>query len=396
MRIPAAAATVAALATVIPGAALAPAPPAAAQDYPCAIPAPTPTPAAPAGAGEVRRFATGAGVRVAVIDTGVSPNAELSRLVPGADFVTPDAPNPLFDCDGHGTVVAGIIGAASSGIAPDSEILAVRQTSSHYRNRRGGDTVETSGSVRSLAEAIHAALDERARVLNISVVSCVDPRDVGALDATVLHAALNRAEQEGAVVVAAAGNVSENCAQGSFVLPSHFPTVLAVGARESAHELAGYSVSSPAESPPLSAPGAPGPGLSWSGDGFARGSAIDRDTVTPFVGTSFAAPVVAGTVALLLERHPHLSPARVRDVVAAAAQPSGGAVTPLAVVTHLAAEAPAAPAGSTPLVVEPAEVVASPAPARGAFAGSVALLAALAAGCAAALVSRWRSGQTPG
>ncbi len=363
----------------------------AAQDYPCAVPAPAPAPdPAPS---EEHRFATGAGIRVAVIDTGVSPHPELDQLVAGRDFVTPDAPNPLLDCDGHGTVVAGVIAGTTLGVAPGAEIVAVRQTSAHYRNRRGGDDVQTAGSVRSLAEAIHAALDDGSRVINVSVVSCVDQRDAGAIDAHALTAALARAEQEGAVVVAAAGNVSESCTQGSFVFPSHFPTVIAVGARDTRHTVADYSVHVPGDMTPVSAPGTVDTGLAWSGGGFARGTAVDRDSLTPFVGTSFAAPVVSGTVALLLERHPHLSPANVRDIVTRSSQPAGGAITPLAVITHLPAHPPAEGA---PLVVDPAGRRYSAALGRWRVVVTFLGAAAAIASFAALGVSRWRSAQTPG
>lgn len=366
---------------------------ATAQDVPCTAPAPAEVPAAPEWAAELRRFATGAGVRVAVIDTGVSPNGELTHLVPGADLVTPDAPNPLFDCDGHGTVVAGIIAARTTGIAPDAEILAVRQTSAHYRNRQPGDEVEASGSVRSLAAAIHAALDERARVINVSVVSCVDPRDRAAIDSAALDGALARAEAEGAVVVAAAGNVGPHCAQGSYVLPSHSPTVLAVGARESAHAVADFSVAAPEGTPPVSATGTATVGLSWAGGGFASGSAPQRDTVTPFVGTSFAAPVVSATAALLIQRYPHLAPGEIRALITAAAEPAGGAVEPVAALTHVQA---AQRAAAAPLVVEPARGAASPARGRWgwAMAGLAALCALAVAG--ASVVSRWRSARPRG
>uniref|UniRef100_UPI0015F2928B S8 family serine peptidase n=1 Tax=Corynebacterium senegalense TaxID=2080750 RepID=UPI0015F2928B len=347
-------------------------------------------PAPPPWAAELRRFATGAGVRVAVVDTGVSPSPELGRLVGGADLVAPDAPDPLFDCDGHGTVVAGIIAAATTGIAPGAEILSVRQTSAHYRNRREGDAVEASGSLRSLTEAIHAALDEHARVINVSVVSCVDRRDAAAVDASALDDALGRAEAEGAVVVAAAGNVSDTCPQGAHVFPSHSPTVLAVGARDGSHTVAGFSVAPPAGAPLLTAPGTVDTGLSWAGGGFARGSAPDRDTVTPFTGTSFATPVVSATAALLLERDPQLSAAEVRRRIADAAQPAGGAVDPLAVVTHVP---DAAERSVEPLRLAPASRRVSPALQRAALVAG-ALSAALALAGAAAVVRReWRRGR---
>ncbi|MFV8176766.1 S8 family serine peptidase [Mycolicibacterium peregrinum] len=61
------------------------------------------------------QFSTGAGITVGVIDTGVTPNPRLPRLYAGGDYVTGQAGNGgLEDCEGHGTIVASIIGAAPS------------------------------------------------------------------------------------------------------------------------------------------------------------------------------------------------------------------------------------------------------------------------------------------
>ena len=78
-------------------------------------------------------FATGEGVKVAVIDTGVARHDQLRHLSSGADLVAPEDPEPHHDCDLHGTVVAGVIAGHDIGIAPRAEIYAVRQTSAHYR-----------------------------------------------------------------------------------------------------------------------------------------------------------------------------------------------------------------------------------------------------------------------
>src|SRR5690349_4286264 len=77
------------------------------------------------------RFSRGAGQKVAVIDTGVTPNPRLPGLQPGGDYVS--SSNGLVDCDAHGTLVAGIIAAAPgpddafAGVAPDATILSIRQ-----------------------------------------------------------------------------------------------------------------------------------------------------------------------------------------------------------------------------------------------------------------------------
>ena len=349
--------------------ALAPAPPAAhAQELPaaeatCALPAhaaaadlPAPDPQL----AQLRRFATGAGVRVAVIDTGVAPNPELRRLTPGIDLVNPEAPDPFFDCDSHGTVVAGVIAGATRGVAPDAEILSIRQTSMHTRQpgAQGG-----TGSLQTLADAIHFALDQRARVINVSVVSCLPPQLAGRVDMGAIRAALARAEAEGALVVAAAGNASESCEPGYTVVPAHEPTVLAVAARDGDHNIAAYSL--PVPGPSVSAPGLVEAALASNGSGWASGTAgatgreDHKNTVQPYVGTSFAAPAISGAAALLIQRYPHLSPAQLRTLIHAAAQPGGAAVEPLAAVEQLppAAIAPRQLAVGT----EPARESAAPA-----------------------------------
>ncbi|MEO9140088.1 MAG: S8 family serine peptidase, partial [Jatrophihabitans sp.] len=81
------------------------------------------------------RFSRGKGIRVAVIDTGVNPGPAFgSRLVGLADLVKPDLKHVpgLSDCDGHGTLVAGIIGASVdpksgfAGVAPEATIMSIR------------------------------------------------------------------------------------------------------------------------------------------------------------------------------------------------------------------------------------------------------------------------------
>ena len=66
------------------------------------------------------KVSTGAGVVVAVIDTGVAAQPRLPHLVPGGDYVMGQYGDGLADCDGHGTVVASLIGAAPAG-APSSK-----------------------------------------------------------------------------------------------------------------------------------------------------------------------------------------------------------------------------------------------------------------------------------
>ena len=317
-----------------------PEPPAPPEETPCAtaLPAPAPLRADAAGATSksslqpAHTLATGRGVTVAVIDTGVAPHPRLqARLQPGDDLISD---NPLHDCDGHGTIIAGIIAAGPGhddylGIAPEATILSIRQTSAHHE---GGGTLET------LTTAIHRALDHGAQVINISVVSCIPGTFRGTPEAAALRhdldEALQRAEHQGTVVVAASGNLNNTCQADSIVYPAHSPTVLAVGAQEEPHTIAEYSL--PPDGMALSAPGTAPVGLSpfetdnW---GFASGIHTANED-SPFVGTSFAAPVVSGTAALLRERFPAETPAQLRARIIDSAEPGTGAVDPYRALTH--------------------------------------------------------------
>ncbi|OHO61649.1 S8 family serine peptidase [Corynebacterium sp. HMSC036D02] len=271
-------------------------------------------------------FATGAGVKVAVIDTGVAAHPQL-RVSPGADFVTPEEPDPLRDCDLHGTVVAGVIAGKELGVAPDADIYSIRQTSSHYQAQaaENGDAERGgTGTLASLAAAIEDAVNAGAQVINVSVVSCVPPDAAARVDRAGVDAALRRAEEAGAVVVAASGNATAGgCEKDDVVFPAESDTVLAVGALATPHDLAEYSIAAPL-SAEGSVPLALEPGGGWA---TGKGDAT-------FQGTSFAAPLVSGTLALLVQRYPGDSPAQLRQRIVDSAEPGHGVVDPLTAVTY--------------------------------------------------------------
>lgn len=163
----------------------------------------------------------GAGVKVAVVDTGVNRSVRLPNLRGEGDYV--DGGDGLTDCDTHGTVIASIIGAAPAegdalvGVAPDAELLSIRQSSGMYvpANPGGGDVDQDrrAGTVSTLARAIVHAANAGARVINLSVVACIPtlkPVDQTTLGAAVRYAARDK----DAVLIAAAGNTANpGCAQ---------------------------------------------------------------------------------------------------------------------------------------------------------------------------------------
>lgn len=281
---------------------------------------------------DVHRLATGAGVRVAVIDTGVANHPRLDDVEDGGSFVD-DAFDAYFDCDAHGTIVASVIAARDigdglAGVAPDATIVSLRQTTTIGQNNQPQEA-PTGGSLQSLIDAIHAAIDKNVDVINVSVVSCIAP-DSPPVDINGLNAALARAEERNIVVVSAAGNASNNCPQGSTTYPSHHPTVIGVAANINAETLAEYSVRSPF--PQISAAGFVATALSPAGDGLASGT-ISNDDVRNFEGTSFAAPFVSGTVALLKQRMPNASAQDIRDILYSSVDPTTGSLDPVRAVS---------------------------------------------------------------
>ena len=322
----------------------APPPPACARSVPIDPPlrADTARAASKSALKPAHSIATGRNVKVAVIDTGVAPHPRLlPRLDAGADLLGEH--NPLYDCDGHGTIVAGLIAGAAGpddyvGIAPDSTIISIRQTSAHTRDDDHGGTLE------SLTTAIHRALDLGAQVINISVVSCVTgalrTHPDGAKLRQGLDAALRRAEEQRTVVVAATGNIGTNCEPDSIVYPAHSSTVLAVSAQDEPHTIAAYSI--PPSGVLLSAPGTTPVGLSPDvgeppASVFAAGMVTEQGP-SSFTGTSFAAPIVSGTAALLKERYPDDTALQIRARIIESADPGTGAVSPYRALTQVPAK----------------------------------------------------------
>jgi membrane-anchored mycosin MYCP len=332
---------------------------------------------------QAHKFSTGAGVVVAVIDTGAKPQPRLPGMIPGGDYIDPASnSNGFDDCEGHGTIVAGIIGASPAptdglvGIAPNAQILAIRQTSTAYMpenvsaDPNDPNQSRTAGDIRTLARAIVHAANMGARVINISVVSCV--KTSAPIDQAILGGALKYAvEVKDALVVAAAGNTSsdvdagagnQNCKSNPDVDPSRpddprnwggvtvvsAPSwfddlVLSVGFVSPEGGRAQNTMAGPWVD--VAGPGSGVVSLSSAGDGGGVINAVpgNENQLVPIAGTSFAAAYVSGLAALIRSRFPTMSARQVatRIITTAHAPARGvdnvvghGLIDPVAALTY--------------------------------------------------------------
>jgi membrane-anchored mycosin MYCP len=326
------------------------------------------------------RFSTGAGQKVAVIDTGVNRHPRLRSLEAGGDYVSNS--DGLQDCDAHGTLVAGIIAAAPSaddsfaGVAPDATILSIRQNSGAFGIQGSGgsskdDPNATStgyGNTQTLALAITRAVDLGATVINMSEVACA-PVAAG-LDDAAVGRAVRYAFERNVVVVAAAGNFNAQSmcntqnvmadpnqplskgwdTVGTIASPAWFDDyVLTVGAVTMSSAPAEFSLHGPWVA--LAAPGERITSLDPNGPGLINAQ-LGQQGLSPLNGTSFATPFVAGVVALVRSRFPELTAGQVMDLIKRTAHTPGegpnpatgyGVVDPVAALTYQLAPAKAGP-----------------------------------------------------
>ncbi len=248
----------------------------------------------------------GAGVTVAVIDSGVSPDhpSLTGKVLPGLDLL--GAGSGQCDENGHGTLVAGLIAGRETvsggyrfhGVAPDATILPIRV----LRDQR-----RTSDSALSelIAQALNWAVDHgSADVINLSLTAVPTP---------ALSAAIQRALDAGAVIVAASGNEGES-GNSAAAYPAAYDGVIAVAGTDTLDRHVpssgvGEHVDVAAPGVRIAGPAAAGGGFLFSAEG----------------GTSFATAYVAGLAALVRAYDPQLRPAEVAmRITSTAAHPPNG------------------------------------------------------------------------
>lgn len=307
----------------------------------------------------------GEGQLVAVIDTGVKPGPRLPNVEAGGDYL--EAGDGLTDCDGHGTLVAGLIAGQPgtdgfSGVAPASRILAIRQSSPRYTPRDSGeDPVLTRATVdtQTLARAVVRAADMGARVISISSVTCI-PAGLE-VDQNELGAALRYAAVEkDVVIVAAAGDTGTGCTTNPLSDPAlpadprnwNGVTALSIPAWWQQYVLSVGSLGSTGQPSPYTMAGpwvgiaAPGENItSVSNDeagGLANGMLNNEQQMDPISGTGYATAYVSGVAALVRSRFPAMTAQAVIDRLTgtahtAARSPSNlvgaGTIDPVAALT---------------------------------------------------------------
>lgn len=283
--------------------------------------------------------ATGEGVAVAVIDTGVATMGSLylQQEDPGR-FITYDLLDGRkssgdqqvdeFDCL-HGTRVTALLAAGRSeaggamdgrvefsGIAPDATVVT-------YRSLMQSETEEDS-EPQALQPTTDAVLDAIQRDVDVINLSQVVPSGVDGFEA--FQAAIAQAVDAGIVVVAAAGNTGQ--LGGGVAYPASFDGVISVGA--SNRYDAGAEVTEFGAKIDVGAPGESLVSLDPSRWDSVRGMESQVYS-TPISGTSYAAPIVSGVVALMIEKQrrdglPPLTPAEVKQRLIETADPPGATV----------------------------------------------------------------------
>ena len=230
-------------------------------------------------ANEAWNLATGKGIKIAVIDSGISEHPDLN-VAGGTSFID----NSYSDSTGHGTLVAGVLAAKNNeigavGIAPDAELYSVK-------------IMADSGKLSDAIKGIRWSIDND---MDIIVMSFGLERYSKSFEE-----AINEAYSKGILLIAAAGN-----SNAEIMYPAKYNSVIAVGSINENNERSSFS----SFGDKLELMEAGQNVLSTHLDGYAYAS-----------GTSLAAPAAAGIAALMKQKDPLLTNEQIRQKLA------GGAV----------------------------------------------------------------------
>lgn len=245
----------------------------------------------------------GAGIKVAVLDTGIIDHPDLKINIKGGVNFTSDNRKDYTDRVGHGTHCAGIIAAADNeigvvGVAPMAEIYAVKVL---------GD--DGSGSFDMIVKGIEWAIKHNMDIISMSLGCRASSEE--------LHKAIKKAHKHNITIVAAAGNEGDENPDNDMSYPARYPETIAVGSVNKYFKRSWFS--SDGEELDIMAPGQ---------DIYS--TYLDNKYAI-LSGTSMATPFVTGVVALLLSKHkntkdnktPVDTPAKIREHLIRTADDAG-------------------------------------------------------------------------
>lgn len=220
---------------------------------------------------------TGKGIKVSIIDTGIAKHEDLV-ISGGASFVS--YTNSYHDDNGHGTHVAGIVGAKNNafgtvGIAPDSSIYAVKAL-----DKNG------SGYLSDIVAGVDWSIQNKMDIVNMSLGTTSH--------SSTLQQIVDTAYNREVLVVAAAGNNGNAEGTGDSVnYPARYSSAIAVSATDSNDKRASFS--------------ATGSTIEVAAPGVGVASTYINNSYAHMNGTSMAAPYAAGNLALIKQANSTLS-----------------------------------------------------------------------------------------
>jgi len=251
---------------------------------------------------------TGKGIGIAVLDTGIAPHPDLKDHIGGFYDMVSDRKKP-FDNNRHGTHVSGIIagnGKSSdglyTGIAPEATLVGIKVLD-----------IFGAGSLTDIVSGIQTAIKNKdkynIKVINMSLGGYV--KDPYKKDPIAQAAA--KAVEKGITVVVSAGNSGPY--PGTIISPANSPDVIGVGAMNpKTNGIAWFSSRGPTKYDNLFKPDVVAPGVDITS------TTNDSDGYIVLSGTSMASPMVSGTIALLLQKNPDLTPAQIKEILMSTAK----------------------------------------------------------------------------
>ncbi len=234
----------------------------------------------------------GSGIKVGILDTGIDYNHKDLNIKGGISLI--DRSNNYIDYSGHGTHVAGIVGALDNdigtiGIAPKVQLFAIKALDNNEK-----------GKIPSIIAGVQWAIDNEIDILNMSVGAPIYSKD--------LENILEKAYLAGMFIVAPVGNNGFSH-QSNILYPAKFPTVFAVGSVDKNLRRSRFS------------------NVGNELDIMAPGEKI----ISTFInnkyaygrGTSMASPLVAGAAAVLLSADPTLTNEQISTILKISAKKRG-------------------------------------------------------------------------